>query len=337
MSKSKKKTCARCGLLGLVSGAVLVLLVSIYLVTLAPKKTYLSSEPACDLAKENTNGCTLTLADGSEIFRVQILGERLRDRLTLKKALVIRIFALKKDIQPLSLSANIIGTSMPMGPYPLDFKESPSGHFEARLRLDLCDERTMDWRMVLSANLESSKTRYFGLLDFSTFNPFEKPPLPNASAGPVELMGQDRFFSLADFIGRPSIWYFGFTRCPDVCPVSLSRLAAIYRNLPPKKRAGLDLVFVSVDHGRDTPESVTHYAARYSSKILALTGDKNNIERISSFFGVFFEFVPLESELKYTVDHTSRFFLLDKHGKVSLVLEDNISSEKFHEKVDPYL
>lgn len=123
-------------------------------------------------------------------------------------------------------------------------------------------------------------------------------------------------WKLSSTNGKVRVLYFGFTTCPDICPMSLNKLSKVLKILSKEKQAKIQPVFISVDYKRDTPASVDEYVDFFGKGYIGLTGTKEQIEKVTKDYGVFFEFTPLkDSALKYTVDHTSRFYVIDQAGK----------------------
>src|SRR5262249_48329526 len=94
---------------------------------------------------------------------------------------------------------------------------------------------------------------------------------------------QGRPFTAHELEGKPSLVFFGFTHCPDVCPTTLAKLKQV------KKAAaipGLQVLFVTVDPQRDTPEAVGVYAHAFDPDFIGLTGDPKSIEKMTAAFGV---------------------------------------------------
>jgi protein SCO1 len=114
-------------------------------------------------------------------------------------------------------------------------------------------------------------------------------------------------FTLADLAGEPSLVYFGFTRCPDVCPATLLKLAQIVRVAGIK---GLRVVFISVDPQRDTPPVLAVYVHAFDPSFQGLTGDPPAVARVAREFAVAMSRVELPGG-DYTMDHTAAVFLLD--------------------------
>ncbi len=117
--------------------------------------------------------------------------------------------------------------------------------------------------------------------------------------------------------GKNVFFYFGFTNCPNICPVGLAHLAALYRKLSPTEQAVTQIVFVSVDPEKDTPEILKDYVAFFDPSFIGLTGSNEAIAEIAKGFGVFYEQHELDNDSgDYTVDHSSTVFLLDSEGRL---------------------
>ncbi|MDD3799316.1 MAG: SCO family protein [Novosphingobium sp.] len=143
---------------------------------------------------------------------------------------------------------------------------------------------------------------------------------PDALGGPFELTAPDGS-TVTDktLAGKPFAIFFGFTRCPDVCPTTLSRLAQL------RKRMGADgdrfaIVFVSVDPGHDTPQDVGRYVGLFGTPIIGLTGTAGQLAQIVKAYRVYYRKVPVEGG-DYTIDHTAGVYLMDRAGKLQSVIE----------------
>jgi protein SCO1/2 len=119
----------------------------------------------------------------------------------------------------------------------------------------------------------------------------------------------------ADLAGHPTLVFFGFTHCPDVCPTTLVKLAAIKKTgaLP-----GMRVLFVSVDPGRDTPAVLAPYVHAFDPDFIGATGSAAEIERLARNFGVAVARVDLPGG-DYTMDHSAAVFLLDPHAQIVAV------------------
>lgn len=112
--------------------------------------------------------------------------------------------------------------------------------------------------------------------------------------------------------GSPTLVYFGFTRCPDVCPTTLIKLAAVKRAAAV---AGLKVLLVSVDPQRDTPPVLGLYVHAFDPSFQGLTGDPGEIRRVAANFGVAVNRVDLPGG-DYTMDHSAVVFLLDSAAHI---------------------
>ena len=122
---------------------------------------------------------------------------------------------------------------------------------------------------------------------------------------------------LEDYRGKLVLMYFGFTSCPDVCPTALSYIAASMRALPPALEAQIQPLFVSVDPKRDTLDNLAKYSAYFHPRMLGITGSTEKIDQVVKSYGSYYTFIPLEdSALGYTVDHTSRIYLIGQEGQL---------------------
>jgi protein SCO1/2 len=140
----------------------------------------------------------------------------------------------------------------------------------------------------------------------------------------TDFNGQTR--TLGDFQGRVVMLYFGFVQCPDVCPTALTRAAAVMERLGP--RAGdLQVVFVTVDPERDTPELLREYMAAFHPSFLALTGNAEQIAQTAKDFRAFYKKVPTGSS--YTMDHTALSYLFDRQGRIRVALRHEQTADDY--------
>jgi protein SCO1/2 len=132
--------------------------------------------------------------------------------------------------------------------------------------------------------------------------------------------------TLADFKGKVTLVFFGFTQCPDVCPTTLAELAAVKRELG-KDGERVQGVFVSVDPQRDTPEILKAYVASFDPSFVALRGTPEQTKTVARNFKVFYAQVPGRTEGSYTVDHTAGTFVFDAQGRVRLFVRYGSGAE----------
>ncbi|CCV07762.1 Electron transport protein SCO1/SenC [Mesorhizobium metallidurans STM 2683] len=117
----------------------------------------------------------------------------------------------------------------------------------------------------------------------------------------------------AAFRGRPSVVFFGFTRCPDVCPTTLFELAGWLKTMGD---SGKDLraYFVTVDPERDTPEIMNTYVSNFSDRIVGISGDPDKVHAMAKAFGIYSKKVDT-GDGDYTMDHTASVLLLNAKGE----------------------
>ena len=123
--------------------------------------------------------------------------------------------------------------------------------------------------------------------------------------------------TLADFRGKVVVMFFGYTRCPDVCPTTLAELKAVKEQLGEDGKR-LQVLFVTVDPERDTPELLASYVPAFDPSFLGLYGDNETIAKVAKDFKVFYQKVPGKAPDSYTVDHTAGSYVFDPLGRLRL-------------------
>jgi protein SCO1/2 len=132
--------------------------------------------------------------------------------------------------------------------------------------------------------------------------------------------------ALSDFRGKHAVIYFGYTYCPDVCPTTLARLNQALMLLG--DRAGdVQVLMVSVDPERDTPEKLAPYMAAFNPTFLGLTGSEQELLQAATPFGVYFAKHEVEGQSGYLVDHTASTMVVDPEGRVKLIWPPNTSAQ----------
>jgi protein SCO1/2 len=156
-------------------------------------------------------------------------------------------------------------------------------------------------------------TLVFGVLYFS------RPPATGALAGltgkPFTLDSTaGGTFTEASFKGSPTILFFGYTFCPDVCPTTLAEMTSITKDLKlgPKD---IKIVFATVDPQRDTLPQLKTYLSNFDGSIIGLTGTDAEVEAAKAAFGIYSKKGPDDGTGTYLVDHTATTFLLGKNGE----------------------
>ena len=136
--------------------------------------------------------------------------------------------------------------------------------------------------------------------------------------------GQNR--SLGDFRGKVIVVFFGYTSCPDICPTTLSRLAAVLKALGPEAEK-VQVLFVSLDPERDTRERLKEFVPWFHPSFLGLYGDTAQTKAVSEEFRVFSSRKEVGSQLGYVLDHSSGAYVYDPAGRLRLYVRDSASVE----------
>lgn len=142
--------------------------------------------------------------------------------------------------------------------------------------------------------------------------------------GPFSLVnGNNEPVSDATFKGKPTVMFFGFTFCPDVCPTTLSDLQGWIEQLGPDAEK-LNYAFVTVDPERDTPQVMKDYVAAFDPRVQALSGTREQIDAMIKAYRVYAKKVPLDAG-GYTMDHTAAIYLMDKNNRFvgTIAYEEN--------------
>lgn len=156
----------------------------------------------------------------------------------------------------------------------------------------------------------------------------ETPPLQGAAiGGPFELTNQNgQRVRNADFDGKYRLIYFGFTYCPDVCPVDLQLVGQAMRKLEkedPSLAAKVQPIFITVDPDRDTPPVMKQYVAAFHPRLIGLTGSKEEIAAVAKRYGVYFQKEGDAADKEYLVDHSRILLLFGPAGEpISIVPHD---------------
>ncbi len=143
-----------------------------------------------------------------------------------------------------------------------------------------------------------------------------EPPLP---AYDFSLMSADgEIVALHDFRGQVILLYFGYTSCPDVCPTTLAEFRLVYAGLGVDAER-LQVIFVTVDPERDTPERIQNYISAFDPSFIGLSGGLPGLEAAWQAYGVFREVDETTvTAAGYLVTHSTRSYLVDPDGKLFL-------------------
>jgi len=137
---------------------------------------------------------------------------------------------------------------------------------------------------------------------------------PATIGGPFQLTDQaGQTVTEKNMQGRPTLIFFGFTHCPDICPTALFEMSEVLRALG-KDAERVNTWFVSVDPERDTAAAMKEYLSSFDPSIKGLTGNAEAVAKVISGFRVYARKVPLKDG-DYTMDHTALVYLMDRNGK----------------------
>jgi protein SCO1/2 len=137
---------------------------------------------------------------------------------------------------------------------------------------------------------------------------------PAAIGGPFQLTDQTgQTVTEQSLQGRPTLIFFGFTHCPDVCPTSLFEISQVLRAMG-KDADRVNAYFVSVDPERDTDAAMKEYLSSFDPHLKGLTGNPEAVAKVLSAYRVYSKKVPLKDG-DYTMDHTALTYLMDRDGK----------------------
>ena len=155
------------------------------------------------------------------------------------------------------------------------------------------------------------------LLTLSLFSSCFEKKVDIANGGNFKIELDKKTWSLSDSGGKVRVLYFGFTSCPDICPTALQVLGRELNKLDKEIRSKVQPIFISLDYKRDRVKDVEEYATYFGSDFVGLVGNEKETKNAASLFGVHFEFTSLpESKMGYTIDHTSKYYLIDQKGKL---------------------
>jgi protein SCO1 len=122
---------------------------------------------------------------------------------------------------------------------------------------------------------------------------------------------------LEDFRGKAVVLFFGFTHCPDICPTTLADIAQAVKTLGADAER-VQVLMVSVDPERDTPESLAKYVTAFDPRFLALRGDLEATRKVAAEFKIYFE--KAKSGDSYTVNHSAQSYVIDPQGRLRLLV-----------------
>lgn len=148
-----------------------------------------------------------------------------------------------------------------------------------------------------------------------------KPIVPHA------LVDQDGRSVRFPATGKWQLAFFGFTSCPDICPLTVEKSARVLKRLGPRA-ADVRAVFLSVDSDRDHPEQVKKFIAVHDPRIQGLTGEAGAVQTVANEFGVIARRYQGKKALDYRIEHSSFLYLLDPQGRIVTLYPAGVSPER---------
>ena len=137
-----------------------------------------------------------------------------------------------------------------------------------------------------------------------------------AIGGPFTLVDQNgRTVTNEMLKGKPTLIYFGYTFCPDVCPTSLLLMETAIETLGPDAAKKVNLVFITIDPGRDTEKLIKDYVGNFSPTFIGLTGTPEQVTAAARAYRVYYQKVPGKDGAPYLMDHSSIVYVLDRNGR----------------------
>lgn len=133
-------------------------------------------------------------------------------------------------------------------------------------------------------------------------------------------------FEASALRGKPAIIFFGFTSCPNICPTTLTQLSVVMKKLG-SQAGDIQIVLVSVDPGRDTPEVMKSYTESFGPWLLGLTGPEDSLTTLRAAYGVYAAMESSDNKGTYNVMHNAAVFAFDSKGRARLLISDVFDSD----------
>lgn len=139
--------------------------------------------------------------------------------------------------------------------------------------------------------------------------------------------------TLASYKGKVIVVFFGFTHCPDVCPTAMAELAQTIELLGADAAENVQVLMISVDPGRDTPEILGSYTTAFHPSFIGLSGTDEQLQTTAKSFKAFYAKAPGPTPDQYSMDHSSSFYVFDKKGNVRILLGGNTSADEIAQDI----
>jgi len=156
--------------------------------------------------------------------------------------------------------------------------------------------------------------------------------LANAIGGPFHLIDQNgKAVSDADLKGKWQLVFFGYTHCPDACPTALNEMALALEQLG-EKRGEIEIVFITVDPDRDTPEVMKSYVQSFDAPIIALTGSPDAVAQAAKAYRVYYAKHP-RADGDYDMDHSAVIYVMNPEGRFTATFTPDSTADAIAQRL----
>ena len=153
--------------------------------------------------------------------------------------------------------------------------------------------------------------------------------------GGFSLQAHDGPISLEQYRGRVVLIFFGFTSCPDICPIALSVISRVFAELDAEEMEKVGALFVSLDPQRDTAEVLLEYTGYFHPDIVGISGQIDDIKQFATSYGIRFERIEMASSpIGYVINHPPDILVVDQNGRL---LESRIKPEHSVAEIVAYI
>lgn len=129
------------------------------------------------------------------------------------------------------------------------------------------------------------------------------------------------------YTGKVNLLFFGYTHCPDICPITLGRLRSVVNRLPTEIAKQVKILFVSVDPERDKPETLQAYTSAFGDNVVGLTGSKPQLDALTKRYRTTYGYSERDENGDYSVSHASAVYAFDAGGNARLLIRSGDSVE----------
>jgi protein SCO1 len=183
-----------------------------------------------------------------------------------------------------------------------------------RFVLSLAAVLAVSGALALSGCQRAAPPHHFNAIDLTGATYAQGFDLPDFDGKPR---------TLADFHGKVTVVFFGYTQCPDACPTTMAELSGVLKTLGPDA-SRVQVVFITVDPSRDTAALLKNYVTNFRPDFLALRGDAAQTQKVIKDFKVVVEKVPGKTADSYTIDHTAGTYIFDPQGRIRLFASQSL-------------